>query len=255
MTSAPLTPDPEPDPEPVPLLDHAALARTMVELADTLVDDFDVVELLTRLTKGCVDLLGVGAAGLVLLGAQGELEVVASSNDTTQMLEFIELQSNDGPCMDCYRSGLPLSAEDVRFDQRWPDFSKAATAAGFRAVHAFPLRHRGIVVGALNLFCEDSGQLAPEARAVAQALADLATIGVLHHQELEEAQVLNEQLQRALDSRVVIEQAKGVTADRLRLDVDAAFGRLRDHARRHNLRLIHVAEDVVSGRLSPHALD
>lgn len=235
-------------------LDEVALAATLVALADTLVDDFDVVEMLSHLADDCVGLLRVSATGLMLLGSDGDLRVIASSSSTSQMLELLELQSNEGPCLDCYRTGLRVDCEDLDTDERWPVFAKAAVRAGFSSVHAIPMRHRGTIIGALNLFCDVPGNLEARVASAAQAMADMATIGVLHHQALSEAKTLNAQLQRALDSRVVIEQAKGMTADRLSIDVDAAFVLLRQYARSHNLQLARVAADVVQGELSPHRL-
>ena len=236
-------------------VDHLALARTMVQLADTLVDDFDVVELLTNLAHQCVQLLDVSAAGLTLLGLEGDLRTLAASSETTEMLELLELQTNEGPSVDCFRMGLPVACEDLeRAGDRWDRFAPEAVRAGFRSVHAVPLRHRGTVIGALILFCDVPGVLGAEERSTAQALADMAAIGVLHHHALAEAKLLNEQLQRALDSRVVIEQAKGIIADRLGIDVEDAFARLRAHARAHRQRLVAAADDVVGGRLSPLSL-
>lgn len=236
-------------------VDQLALARTMVQLADTLVDDFDVVEFLTGLANECVTLLDVSAAGLTLLGVEGDLRTIAASSETTEMLELLELQTNEGPSVDCFRLGLPVVCEDLsQAGDRWERFAPEAVRAGFRSVHAVPMRHRGTVIGALLLFCDVPGVLGAEERSTAQALADMAAIGVLHHQALVEARLLNEQLQRALDSRVVIEQAKGIIADRLGIDVEDAFSRLRAHARAHRQRLVAAADDVVRGRLSPLSL-
>jgi GAF domain-containing protein len=226
------------------------LARTLVELADTLVDDFDVVELLTRLTHRCVELLDVAAAGLMLVADDGELQVVASSSDATMVLELLELQAEEGPCIDCYRTGLPVVHEDLGLrDGRWPVFGRTARDAGFQSSHAIPMRLRGATIGALNLFREHRGTLGAGDVLVAQALADVATIAVLQHRAARQAQHVNEQLQLALNSRIVIEQAKGVIAERAGLAVDDSFELLRDHARRHNRRLSEVARDVVEGRL------
>jgi GAF domain-containing protein len=232
------------------------LARTLVELADTLVADFDVVELLTLLTDGCVDVLDVAAAGLMLAAPEGDLRVMASSSEAMRMLELFELQSQEGPCLDCYRTGEPVVNQDLASaDDRWPRFAAKALAAGFGSVHALPMRLRGAVVGALNLFHIEAGRMRPADIAAAQAMADVATIAVLQHRATLEAQIINEQLSHALNSRVVIEQAKGVLSERLGIDLDQAFGELRNHARHHNLRLVDVAQDVVDGRVSGDALD
>lgn len=232
------------------------LARTLVELADTLVADFDVVELLTRLTDRCVEMLGVGAAGLMLAGPNGELRVMASSSEAMRVLELFELQAEEGPCLDCYRSGKPVMGHDLAVvTSRWPRFSAEALAAGFRSVQALPMRLRGTIIGALNLFHIETGEMRTSDVQSAQALADIATIAVLQHRASLEAQVLNQQLQHALNSRIVIEQAKGMVAERAGVNMQMAFAALRTYARDRNLRLVAVAEAVIDGSLAPSALD
>ena len=235
---------------------EALLTRAFVELADTLVADFDVVELLTLLTDGCVDVLDVGAAGLMLAAPEGDLRVIASSSEAMRMLELFELQSQEGPCLDCYRTGQPVVNQDLAtVNGRWPRFAAEALAAGFHSVHALPMRLRGTVIGALNLFHIEPGEMRQADVIAAQAMADVATIGVLQHRAALEAQVLNEQLNHALNSRIVIEQAKGIIAEREGLNMDQAFSALRNHARCHNLRLVDVAGDVIDGTLAAYALD
>ena len=235
---------------------EAALAETFVELADNLVADFDVVELLTLLADRCVEVLGVGAAGLMLVGPEGDLRVMASSSEAMRVLELFEIQAQEGPCLDCHRTGLPVSDRDLTAaDRRWPRFAAEALAAGFRSVQALPMRLRGSVVGALNLFHLQPGEMPAADVAAAQALADVATIAILQHRAAQEAQTLNEQLNQALNTRIVIEQAKGMVAERLGLDLEAAFTTLRNHARNHNLRLADVAQDVVVGQVVAAALD
>ena len=232
------------------------LAKTLVELADTLVADFDVVELLTRLADRCVDVLGVAAAGLMLVAPDGDLRVMASSSEAMRVLELFELQSQEGPCLDCYRSGKPVMDQDLAMAGGcWPRFSAEALAAGFRSVQALPMRLRGTVIGALNLFHLEVGEMQNADVEAAQALADVATIAILQHRASIEAQVLNEQLQHALNSRVVLEQAKGMVAERAGLDMEQAFTALRKFARDHNLRLVDVAEAVIAGSLAAAALD
>jgi len=227
---------------------EALLARTLVELADTLVADFDVVELLTLLADRCVDVLDVGAAGLMLVAPEGDLRVMASSSETMRVLELFELQAQEGPCLDCFRSGQPVVQNDlVADDGRWPRFAQEALSAGFHSVHALPMRLRGAVLGALNLFYVDAGAMGQADVEAAQALADVATIAVLQHRASLEAQVLNEQLNHALNSRIVIEQAKGMVAQREGLNMEQAFAALRNHARASNLRLVDVAHDVIDG--------
>jgi GAF domain-containing protein len=229
---------------------EALLARTFVELADTLVDDFDVVELLTRLTDRCMEVLDVSAAGLMLAAPGGELRVVASSSEAMRLLELFELQAQDGPCLDCYRSGEPVVNKHLgAIDGRWPRFTPVALEAGFRSVHALPMRLRGLVIGALNLFRSGEGAMEEADLVAAQALADVATIAVLQHRAALEAQVLNDQLNHALNSRIMIEQAKGVVAERTGLDIEHAFARLRSYARNNNIRLVDVAQRVIDGTL------
>jgi GAF domain-containing protein len=235
---------------------QSLFTRTLVELADTLVADFDVVELLTRLTDRCVDVLNVGAAGLMLAGPDGELRVMASSSEAMRVLELFELQSEEGPCLDCYRSGKPVMNQDLaRANSRWPRFAAEALAAGFHSVHALPMHLRGTVLGALNLFHADAGEMEGDDVEAAQALADVATIAILQHRATLEAQVVNQQLQNALNSRVVIEQAKGMVAERQNLNMQQAFSALRNYARNHNLRLADVAQTVIAGSLPASAFD
>jgi GAF domain-containing protein len=235
---------------------EALLANTLVKLADTLVADFDVVELLTVLADRCVEVLDVGAAGLMLVAPEGDLRVMASSSEAMRVLELFELQAQEGPCLDCYRTGQPVVNQNLnRADNRWPRFSVEALTAGFSSVHALPMRLRGSVIGALNLFHIEPGAMQEEDVEAAQALADMATIAILHHRAAMEAQVLNEQLNHALNSRIVIEQAKGMIAERDAVNMDDAFARLRNHARNHNLRLVDVARDVIAGRVVASSLD
>ena len=227
------------------------LARTFVELADTLVDDFDVVELLTLLADRCVDALDVAAAGLMLASPEGDLRVMASSSDAVHVLEVFEIEAREGPCLDCFQTGQPVINQSLaRADGRWPVFARRAVEAGFHSAHAIPMRLRGSVIGALNLFRIDEGEMRDADVVAAQALADVATIGILQHRAVRESQVVNEQLAHALHSRIVIEQAKGVVAERAKLDMEQAFDQLRTYARSHNARLVDVAGEVVEGRLT-----
>lgn len=227
-----------------------SLSRALVELADTLVDDFDVVELLTRLADHCVEVLDVGAAGLMLAATDGELKVMASSSDAVRLVELFEIQAHEGPCLDCYRTGTPVVNQDLgNANDRWPRFAPEALGAGFRSVHALPMRLRGSVLGALNLFHVEPGGVGQADIAAAQALADVATIAILQHRATLQAQLVNEQLHDALNSRVVIEQAKGVVSERQQLSMEQAFALLRGYARRSNLLLAQVAASVIDGSL------
>jgi len=225
--------------------------RTLVELADTLVDDFDVVDLLTLLSDRCVEVLDVSAAGIMLVSAEGDLRVIASSSEAMRIVELFELQTDEGPCVDCYRDGALIMNPDLAATRdRWPRFSPVALDSGFQSAHALPMRLRGAVIGALNLFRAQTGHLEDQDALAAQALADVATIAILQHRVGLQAHLVNEQLNEALNSRVVIEQAKGVIAERAGIDTDEAFQRLRHHARSNNLRLADLAREVASGTLA-----
>jgi transcriptional regulator with GAF, ATPase, and Fis domain len=223
------------------------IADVFVEMADTLVDDFDMLDFLHTLTERCVELLGVAAAGILLTDGRGALQVVAASSERTRLLELFQLQTDQGPCLDCFRSGEPVSVADLSSAESWPRFTDAATKVGFHAVHAMPMRLRTNVIGALNLFDGNVGAIDSERLRIGQALADIATIGLLQHRAIQERDVITEQLQTALNSRILIEQAKGMVAERLHLAIDDAFTVLRDGARRTNRRLIDLAKAIVDG--------
>ncbi|SCL27360.1 GAF and ANTAR domain-containing protein [Micromonospora inyonensis] len=223
------------------------MSDVFVETADTLVDDFDVLEFLHVLTDRCVQLLGVSAAGLLLTDQQDTLRVVAASSGRTRLLELFELQTDQGPCLDCFRTGRPVSVADLPAAGRWPRFTAAAAEVGFAAVHALPMRLRSEVIGALSLFDVQPGALDEGRLRVGQALADVATIGLLQQRAIHQRDILTEQLQTALTSRVLIEQAKGVLAERLQVDVGAAFTLLRAEARSRNRRLSDLARAIVDG--------
>jgi GAF domain-containing protein len=223
------------------------LADVFVEMADTLVDDFDVIEFLHVMTERCVQLLGVSAAGLLLTSGQQALQVVAASSERTRLLELFQLQTDQGPCVDCFRTGQPVSVADLPSAGRWPRFTAAAAEVGFAAVHAVPMRLRAEVIGALNFFDTSPGVLDAQKLRIGQALADVATIGLLQQRAIRRRDVLTEQLQAALKSRILIEQAKGVLAERLRMDVADAFTLLRNGARSRNRRLSELAQAIVDG--------
>jgi GAF domain-containing protein len=234
---------------------EALLTEAIVQVVDTLVEDFDLVDVLTTLTTRCTEILGADAAGIMLTEPGGDLRVMASSSETMRVLEVLEVQANEGPCLDAFRTGQHVTRYELNADEdRWPTFAPAALAAGFAAVQAFPMTLRGVTLGALNLFSGRSDPLDHHDIVAAKALADIATIAVLQHRATLQAQELNDQLQSALSSRVVIEQAKGVVAERLNLDMEEAFFSLRNYARNTNLRLADVAGAIVSRTLSPSAL-
>ncbi len=239
---------------------EADVVRALVEMADTLVEDYDIVDLLTGLTDRCVDLLGVSAAGVMLaapvmlISPKGSLGLLASSSEAMRLLELFELQAQEGPCLDAFRTGERVEHENLAAGSgRWPSFSAAALEAGFQSASALPLRWREMTLGALNLLSVTQTPMDEADVIVARAFADLATLSIVQHRATAEAQSLNEQLTRALTSRVAIEQAKGVISERAGIDVAEAFTRLRSYARNRNLRLTDVAEAAVDGTLDPLA--
>jgi GAF domain-containing protein len=226
------------------------VVHALVEMADTLVEDYDVIDVLTALTDRCVNVLGVSAAGVMLASPDGDLRLLASSSEAMRVLELFELQAQEGPCLDAFRTGAPVAHENLRAGSgRWPAFSAVALKAGFQSVFALPLRLRDMAIGGLNLFSVEQTPMDERDVTVARAFADLATISVLQHRVATEAHRLNEQLSDALTSRIVIEQAKSVIAERAGLDMAEAFQRVRRYARNNNLRLTDVALAAVDGTL------
>lgn len=228
------------------------IAEVFVELADTLVDDFEVLDFLQSLTERCVELLQVSAAGLMLADERGPLQLVAGTSTVTRDLELFELQHEEGPCVDTFTTGksiLNVRIASTDTAARWPTFTPATAQAGVRFTSALPMRLRGQVIGALNLFSNHEELLPPTALALGQAMADVATIGLLNERSLREKTLIAKQLQAALQSRIVLEQAKGVLATRAGISVGEAFTRLRQHSRRHGIALTAVATGVVSGEL------
>jgi hypothetical protein len=225
--------------------------EAFIELTDTLVTDFDIIDFLGRLAVRCTELLGVAACGVLLADRQGALTLVAASTEEARLLELAQVENSEGPCMDAYNTGLPVQWGSVADSApRWPAFTAAARAAGFTAVQALPMRLREERLGALNLLSAAPGPLDDDTIALAQALADAATIGIIHQRVLARQEVIVEQLQVALTSRIVIEQAKGFLAERIGIDVDEAFALLRGYARDHNRKLTEVATDVLENRLT-----
>jgi GAF domain-containing protein len=233
---------------------EADVVRSLVEMADTLVEDYDVVDLLTGVADRCVNLLGVSAAGVMLVSPAGSLGLVASSSEAMRLLELFELQEQEGPCLDAFRTGEPVGHENLDAGSgRWPSFSAAALQVGFQSASALPMRLRDVTLGALNLLSVTRAPMDEADVIVARAFADLATLSIAQHRASAEAQRLNEQLSGALTSRVVIEQAKGVISERADVDLAQAFSRLRAYARNSNLRLTDVAQAAIDGTLDPLA--
>lgn len=232
------------------------LRQVFVELADTLVDEFDALDFLHTLAERSVELLAADAAGVILSDLRGELRVVASTSDRAQLLELFELQSAEGPCLDSFATGLPVTNVELsEAESRWPRFVAASVPAGYRSTHAIPLRLRDRVLGAMNLFCAERTMLSSDDIALGQALADVATIGLLQERNVRQSELIAQQLQTALNSRVLIEQAKGVLLGRAGWTTEHAFALMRRHSRRTATPLREVAGAVIDGSLSPRDLD
>jgi GAF domain-containing protein len=222
------------------------LVETFVTLADTLVAGYDMVDLLHTLVDKCATLVEASAGGILLVNDQKHLEVVASTNERSRLVELMQLRVGGGPCLDCYATGRPVSVPDLtEVSLGWPVFRTQALEQDFRSVYAVPLRLRSETIGSLNLFWDHTGALPARDADVVQALADVATIGILQERAMRESTIAREQLQRALDSRVLIEQAKGVVAQVRQTSMEDAFSLIRGHARSHQLPLVEVAERVV----------
>jgi transcriptional regulator with GAF, ATPase, and Fis domain len=228
------------------------MLRALVDVADTFVDDYDVVDFLHGLAERCVALLDVDEAGVMLVDGARTLRYIASSSEQMRLVELLELQHEEGPCLDAYRDGrVTVSAQAEEAEQRWPQFGSHARAAGLASLAGIPMRLRLDRIGALNLFSRRPGGLSDEDQHIAQAMADIATIGVLNERAIRDGRVVATQLQTALESRIAIEQAKGILAENMGITVDDAFTLLRSHARTHNIKLTDTAHRVVSGALSP----
>ncbi|WP_084040501.1 GAF and ANTAR domain-containing protein [Demequina sp. NBRC 110053] len=224
--------------------------RAFVAAANTLTTEYDEVELLDTLLHDCVGILGMKAGGLLLADADGTLQYIASTDRAAAFVEVMQLDAGSGPCIDSYRSGERVSVADIAEERaRWPEFSSAAKALGIRSALAIPMKLRGKVIGSMNLFGEHTGRVSERDAELAQALADVATIGLLQERLVREGKVVEEQLQRALDSRVLIEQAKGVISGSLSISMDEAFRVMRAYARQRNLTLHGVAQTLSSGEL------
>lgn len=231
------------------------VTESFVSLADSLVDGFDVVDLLIGLTQSCAQLLDIASAGLLLADQRRVLHVIAASSEATRDLELFQLQRDQGPCLDCYRTGTPVSVPDLSEQADvWPSFAQTALSAGFVSVHAVPMRLRDDVLGTLGLFGSRVGSLNEDDLRLAQALAHVASVAIVQNQIAADASVVTGQLQLALSSRVVLEQAKGSISQRGDISMDTAFEVLRRYARDHNLRLTDVAAAVVARTLPAGAL-
>jgi transcriptional regulator with GAF, ATPase, and Fis domain len=231
------------------------LLQAFVMLADSLVTGFDVVGVLTDLSDACVDLLDADAAGLMVVDQRGQLQMMAGSSEQTRFLELLQLQTDEGPCVECFRTQAQVEAEDgAAMAQRWPEFAAAAAEAGYHSIVSVPMRLRDQTIGALNLLRNATGTMPDSDKRIAQALADVATIAILQHRRVIRTEEVTTQLQGALNTRVIIEQAKGLLAERESVDLDAAFSMLRDYARPRGERLADVARAFVDGQIDVDTL-
>ncbi|WP_104164298.1 GAF and ANTAR domain-containing protein [Cryobacterium sp. N22] len=242
--------------------DHAAdntreerINDAFVRVAGTLVADYDVVDLLSTLVYTCTQLLDVQAGGILLADGTGRLELVASTSEEAEIVEVMIVAAGAGPCIDCYKTGAVVSVPDIDTDPRdWPRFRRTALDQGFRAAHATPLRLHGEVIGAMNLLSTVAGALSDRDAQLAQALADVATVGILHERSFRQPEIVAAQLHLALDTRILVEQAKGVLAQVRSCTMSEAFDALRDYARAHEVTLRAAAEGVVNRSISAEAL-
>lgn len=226
------------------------IIRAFVELSNELVDDYDVVDMLSQLATNCASLLDVSSAGLLLADENGSLHLVASSSERTHHLEVFQLQRDEGPCLDCYHARAPILVPELDTEEsRWPQFCRAARVVGFKSVHALPMRLKNTVLGTLGLFGEETGSLADDDLALAQALVHVASVAIVNERSAADRATVHSQLQHALTSRIVVEQAKGVIAQAANLSMEDAFAILRRYARDHGRKLSDVSAEVVGREL------
>lgn len=233
---------------------QALTAATFVEIVDTLVDDFDVIDVLTQLTSRSVELLEAAAAGILLADSDGHLRVIGASTEQVGLLELFQIQNDQGPCLDCFHTGDVVSSADLGAASPWPQFAVESVRAGYPSVCAVPLRLKDLVLGCLNLFMSAPIALSSAEISLAQALADVASIAIVQDMATREAAVREGHLQHALTSRISIEQAKGMISERGHVDMDEAFNRLRAYARNNNRGLTEVAESLVAGTINIDAV-
>ena len=227
------------------------ITSAFVAVADTLTSNFDVVELLQTLVGHCTDILDTDAGGLMLVDDSGVLQLMTSTSEGADFVEVMQLTAHSGPCIECFASGRTVSLTDIRdAPDEWRVFRDSALEQGFRSVHAIPLKLREITIGTLNLLRDDTGELPEHDLVAARALADVATIGIIQERTIRETDVVREQLQNALNSRITIEQAKGVVAHRRSITPEEAFDVIRRYARSHSMTLSSVAAALVDRSLT-----
>jgi GAF domain-containing protein len=225
---------------------EARVTAALIDLADTLVADFDPADFLYRVAEHCMNLLDIGDAGVMLAAGAGPLRLVASTSEDVRLVELFELDASEGPCFSAFHTSTPVDHPlTASPEPRWPHFSTRARHSGYASVYAAPILLRSQTIGVLNLFRRTPGSLSEADRALARALADATAISLLQQTTLDQHRTVQSQLQRALDTRTVIEQAKGFLAARLAIDPDTAFQRMRTHARHHQIRIADLARAIV----------
>ncbi len=229
---------------------EAQVMRTFGKLADTLVAGYDVVDLLQTLVDSCEELLSATEAGILLADDQGYLEVVASTSESSALVELLQLGAEAGPGERSFETGQPIHLAEIARSDEWPEFRERTLARHLLSLDVFPLRLRDTIIGTLTVFRDSVGEMAESDRVAAQAFADVATIGILHERSLRESTIVREQLQHALGSRIVVEQAKGMVAHTRQLSVDDAFDLIRAYARAHRMGIGTVAAGIVARTLT-----
>lgn len=226
----------------------------VVSLVDSLLDEFDVVDLLTELTEQCTQLLDIASAGLLLADPRGQLHLMAATSEAVHDLELFQLQADEGPCLDCYTTGRPVSVADLTDAQaRWPRFIGAAARTGIASVHAVPIRAAGTVLGALGLFGTKTGDVTEADQLLAQTLAHVACVAILQ-EHAPTPDTVSPQLRAVLASRVVVEQAKGFLRERLAVSAEDAFALLRRYAHAHGEHMTDVSRRLITVRQDREAI-
>jgi GAF domain-containing protein len=234
---------------------EARVAKAFIRTTSALMTPYDIVELLSTLMATCTDIFGLEAGGILIADVVGDLELVASTSEEASIVETMVIGAGAGPCIDAYVRGEIVTVADIAVDaEEWPQFRSTALAQGFRSVHAVPMRIRGEVVGVMALLGTHAGRLPADDLEAAQSLADIATLGIIHERSFRQPHAITEQLHLALDTRILIEQAKGVLAQSGGLTMDAAFDALRQYARQNELTLREVADRVVNLRIDATVL-
>lgn len=233
---------------------EARINEAFMQATAALMDPYDVVDLLSSLMASCTDIFDAQAGGILVADVIGDLELVASTSEEAQTVEMIIIDAGAGPCIDAFTSGIIVSVPDIATDGgTWPVFQAAALEQGFRSSHAIPMRIQGTVMGVMALLSATPGALDAVDARVAQSLADIATLGIVHERTFRQSEAISEQFHLALDTRILVEQAKGALSARTSVSLTEAFDALRDYARSHSVSLRQVAADTIAQRLTPPA--